>query len=96
MTSDINRARPNIYHILLDAHPNQKGFERIGGDLTPFYRKLEEFGFITYPESKSVFFGTDRSVPAMWFMDAELHDSVKDSILSKVLAGTYAVRMYLS
>ena len=96
MTSDINRVRPNIYHILLDAHPNQKGFERVGGDLTPFYRKLEEFGFITYPESKSVFPFTERSVSAMWFMDAEVHDSVKDSVLSKVLAGTYAVRMYLS
>jgi len=96
MTSDINRVCPNIYHILLDAHPNQKCFERIGGDLTPFYRKLEELGFITYPESKSVFPFTQRSVPAMWFMDAEVHDSVKDSVLPKVLAGTYAVRMYLS
>ena len=31
---------PNIYHILLDAHPSQEGFEQLGGDLKPFYREL--------------------------------------------------------
>ena len=96
VSSVTSRVRPNIYHILLDAHPNQKGFERLGGDLKPFYRKLEEFGFITYPESKSVFPATVPSVPAMWFLDAETHDSVRGSVVLKVLEETYAIRMYLS
>lgn len=60
---------PNIYHILLDAHANEKTIKMIGGDLTPFYQKLKNLGFITYPDSKSNYYCTDFSVSSMLTMD---------------------------
>ena len=87
---------PNIYHILLDAHPSLKGFEQIGGDLRPFYRELEQLGFLTYPNSKSVYAWTYVSVPSMWHMDAQLHYSVNDSIVLKTLLRYYSIRLYAS
>lgn len=66
---DYNTIYPNIYHILLDAHPNAKATKIIGGDLIPFYQKLEKLGFITYPESKSNYPCTDCSVPSMLMLD---------------------------
>ena len=60
---------PNVYHILLDAHPNQKAMETIGGDLKPFYRELENLGFITFPESRSNYPFTLASVASMLNMD---------------------------
>lgn len=60
---------PNIYHILLDAHPNQKAMELLGGDLRPFYKELEKLGFITFPESMSNYSGTTSSVSSMFDMD---------------------------
>ncbi|MGX8716694.1 MAG: hypothetical protein ACSW8C_01740, partial [bacterium] len=56
---------PNVYHILLDAHPNQKAMEIIGGDLRPFYKDLESLGFVTFPESRSNYPTTYTSVPSM-------------------------------
>ncbi|MCQ2955868.1 MAG: hypothetical protein MJ218_01590, partial [Opitutales bacterium] len=38
---------PNIYHILLDAHPNLEGARLLGYDLQPFYDELNKLGFIT-------------------------------------------------
>ena len=60
---------PNVYHILLDAHPNQRAMEIIGGDLKPFYRKLENLGFVTFPESRSNYPCTFLSVTSMLDMD---------------------------
>ena len=60
---------PNVYHILLDAHPNQKAMEIIGGDLRPFYRELERLGFVTFPESRSSYPNTYSSVASMLDMD---------------------------
>ena len=60
---------PNVYHILLDAHPNQEAMKIIGGDLKPFYRDLEALGFITFPESRSNYAGTRWSVASMLNMD---------------------------
>ena len=59
------RRYPNVYHILLDAHPNQKAMEIIGGDLKPFYRELERLGFVTFPESRSNYPCTLPSVASM-------------------------------
>jgi len=85
---------PNIYHILLDAHPSREGFEQLGGDLKPFYRELEHLGFITYARSKSVYSDTLQSVSAMWHMDAGLYSSLEDSVVLKTLRRAYAFRMY--
>ena len=63
------RRYPNVYHILLDAHPNQKAMEIIGGDLKPFYRELERLGFVTFPESRSNYPCTLLSVASMLDMD---------------------------
>ena len=60
---------PNVYHILLDAHPNQKAMEIIGGGLQPFYRELEQLGFVTFPESRSNYPCTSLSVTSMLDMD---------------------------
>lgn len=60
---------PNIYHILLDAHANEKTIKMIGGDLIPFYQKLENLGFITYRDSKSNYYCTDLSVSSMLTMN---------------------------
>ena len=60
---------PNIYHILLDAHPNQKAMELLGGDLRPFYRELESLGFMTFPESMSNYWHTARSLASMCKLD---------------------------
>ena len=87
---------PNIYHILLDAHPSLKGFEQIGGDLSPFYRELERLGFLTYPKSKSVYSWTYVSVPSMWHMDARLHYSIDGSIVLETLLQNYNVKLYAS
>lgn len=59
------RQYPNVYHILLDAHPNAKAMETIGGDLKPFYHKLESLGFLTFPESRSNYPATMWSVSSM-------------------------------
>ena len=60
---------PNVYHILLDAHPNLKAMEIIGGDLKPFYLNLEDLGFVTFPESRSNYPDTKLSVSSMLNMD---------------------------
>lgn len=60
---------PNIYHILLDAHPNQKAMEIIGGNLKPFYNELEALGFVTFPKSHSNYPATQWSVASMLNMD---------------------------
>ena len=60
---------PNIYHILLDAHPNQKAMELLGGDLRPFYRELESLGFMTFPDSMSNYWHTARSLASMCKLD---------------------------
>ena len=60
---------PNVYHILLDGHPNLKGMEIIGGNLDPFYQKLESIGFITFPKSKSNYPATPWAVASMLNMD---------------------------
>ena len=67
---------PNVYHILLDAHPNQKAMEIIGGDLKPFYDELESLGFVTFPESRSNYPATARSVASMLNMDY-LRENIK-------------------
>ena len=56
---------PNVYHILLDAHPNREGMKIIGGDLKPFYNELESLGFVTFPESRSNYPATIWSVSSM-------------------------------
>ena len=60
---------PNVYHILLDAHPNQKAMQIIGGDLSCFYNELETLGFVTFPKSRSNYPATMWSVASMLDMD---------------------------
>ena len=60
---------PNIYHILLDAHPNLEGARLLGYDLQPFYDELNKLGFITFPTSRSNYCRTIWSVPSMLTMD---------------------------
>ena len=60
---------PNIYHILLDAHPNLEGARLLGYDLQPFYDELNKLGFITFPTSRSNYCATHWSVPSMLTMD---------------------------
>ena len=96
IASDIDKGiYPNIYHILLDAHPNQKGLSRLGGDLKPFYNELERLGFICYPESKSIYWCTEDSVKAMWCMDAEVHAQfrMEDAVAFKKLTEVYNCRL---
>ena len=64
-----NRKYPNIYHILLDAHPNAKAMGIIGGNLEPFYRELKSLGFVIFPESRSNYPATMWSVASMLNMD---------------------------
>lgn len=64
-----SQQHPNVYHILLDAHPNQKAMEIIGGDLTPFYKELEALGFVTFPKSRSNYPATMWSVASMLNMN---------------------------
>lgn len=59
------KAYPN----LLDAHPNAKVMEIIGGNLKPFYKELESLGFVTYQESCSNYPVTILSVASMLYMD---------------------------
>ena len=76
-----NKQYPNVYHILLDAHPNQKAMEVIGGDLKSFYKELEVFGFVTFPESKSNYPTTYTSVPSMLSMSyLEKKEEGKDDV----------------
>jgi len=90
IVAPINSTYPNIYHILLDAHPNQEGLEKLGGDLRPFYSELKQLGFICYPRSESVYPATTESVPAMWHMDADLHNTpVTNSVVFEVLREHY-------
>ena len=96
IASDIDKGiYPNIYHILLDAHPNQKAFSRLGGDARPFYNELEQLGFICYPESESVYGNTEDSVKAMWCMDAEVHARfrMEDAVAFKKLTEVYNCRL---
>ena len=60
---------PNIYHILLDAHPNLEGARLIDYDLQPFYDELNKLGFISFPKSRSNYCMTYWSVPSMLTMD---------------------------
>ena len=60
---------PNIYHILLDAHPNLEGARLLGYDLQPFYTALSNLGFVTFPQSRSNYPDTHWSVPSMLTMD---------------------------
>ena len=60
---------PNIYHILLDAHPNLEGARQLGYDLQPFYNALSDLGFITFPHSRSNYPQTHWSVSSMLTMD---------------------------
>ena len=72
LSQNINKGEkiyPNVYHILLDAHPNQKAMRIIGGDLTPFYSELETLGFVTFPTSRSNYHQTMCSVASMLNMD---------------------------
>ena len=41
----------------------------IGGDLKPFYRELENLGFVTFPKSRSNYPYTTASVASMLNMD---------------------------
>ena len=98
IASDIDKGiYPNIYHILLDAHPNQKGLSRLGGDLRPFYNELERLGFICYPEAKSTYYYTEGSVKAMWCMDAEVHAQfrMEDAVAFKKLTEVYNCRLMI-
>ena len=74
---------PNIYHILLDAHPNLEGARLLGYDLQPFYDDLNKLGFITFPTSRSNYCATHWSVPSMLTMDYLPGDEtkLKDSTL---------------
>ena len=74
---------PNIYHILLDAHPNLEGARLLGYDLQPFYDDLNKLGFITFPTSRSNYCTTRQSVPSMLTMDYLPGDEpkLKESIL---------------
>lgn len=67
--SEDNKQYPNVYHILLDAHPNQKAMEVIGGDLRSFYEGLKSLGFVTFPESRSNYPATHPSVASMLNMN---------------------------
>ena len=67
--SEKGKQYPNVYHILLDAHPNQAAMETIGGDLKPFYKGLESLGFVTFPDSRSNYPATRWSVASMLSMD---------------------------
>ncbi|MCQ2956130.1 MAG: LTA synthase family protein [Opitutales bacterium] len=68
---------PNIYHILLDAHPNLEGARLLGYDLQPFYDELNNLGFITFPQSRSNYCMTLWSVPSMLTMDYLPGDETK-------------------
>lgn len=74
---------PNIYHILLDAHPNLEGARLLGYDLQPFYDELNKLGFITFPHSRSNYWATCWSVSSMLSMDYLPGDEskLKDSTL---------------
>lgn len=98
---------PNIYHILLDAHPNQKAMETIGGDLTPFYEDLEALGFFTYPESKSNYYNTPRSVASILNLqylegdetlltDKALEHKSQNNIVFKKLSDLYQIHVFTS
>lgn len=102
-----NKKLPNIYHILLDAHPNQKAMEMIGGNLTPFYQKLENLGFLTFPKSTSNYPGTVFSVSSMLNMQYHqgdetllseqlLHDKIKNNMVFKKLLNDYKIHIFLS
>lgn len=77
---------PNIYHILLDAHPNAKAMQTIGGDLEPFYKELDSLGFITYPESRSNYPGTLSSVSSMLSMDYLKYEGMSMNGIQKLIA----------
>jgi hypothetical protein len=73
---------PDIYHILLDGHPGLEAANAIGYDVMPFFKKLEGMGFVTYPQSRSVYGGTPASVSQMLSLQ-------KDSM---VVDKTYTMR----
>lgn len=60
-----DKIKPNVYHILLDAFPNQPAIKRIGGDLSQFYDKLKNLGFLVFPNSRSNYYSTEYSVYSM-------------------------------
>ena len=102
LSSIASNKYPNIYHVLLDAHVSQKGAEVLGGDLKPFYEKLEALGFVTYPESRAQFpdtlssvvsmfnFGILQKVPPQWY-----RGFLDSSVLKGLLGRGYSVRLYL-
>jgi len=101
LSSIASNKYPNIYHVLLDAHVSQKGAEVLGGDLKPFYEKLEALGFVTYPESRAQFPNTLSSVVSMfnfgilqkvpqWY-----RGFLDSSVLKGLLDRGYGVRLYL-
>ena len=81
---------------MLDAHPNQECIEWFGGDLRSFYTALEQLGFVTYPESRSVFPRTARSVSAMFHMDTGVYDNTAGAVLYEFLQKKFKhVKLYL-
>lgn len=91
------KIRPNIYHILLDAFPNQPAMKCIGGDLSQFYNRLKNLGFIVFPNSRSNYYSTNYSVYSMVSLDYilgnesllsnhEYYQLIKKSKLFKILA----------
>ena len=96
---------PNIYHILLDAHPNQKAMELLGGDLRPFYRELESLGFMTFPESMSNYSATTSSVSSMfdmgyltgeekkWLNERVFSETIRKRAVWKTLEPYYSFRL---
>ena len=107
VNSQNNKKLPNIYHILLDAHPNQKAIEMIGGNLTPFYQKLENLGFLTFPKSTSNYPSTVFSVSSMLNLQYHQGDEtllttqvllakIKNNMVFKKLSNEYKVHIFLS
>lgn len=85
---------PNVYHILLDAHPNLKAMEIIGGDLRPFYRELERLGFVIFPESRSNYWCTDLSVTSMLnmnYLSNEVYTICNNKVFNKFKKHNYKV-----
>jgi len=99
-THNYSKKLPNVYHILLDAHPNLNGMKNLGGDLELFYHELEKLGFLVYPNSHSNYCGTSYSVLSMTSMNYidgdELkylpfyyYNNIKNSDVFKTLSSQY-------
>ena len=81
--------------------------ETIGGDLTPFYEDLEALGFFTYPESKSNYYNTPRSVASILNLqylegdetlltDKALEHKSQNNIVFKKLSDLYQIHVFTS